>query len=265
MKRCSFSNGSSNGDLWIRFSLIPHQDGLCKGSIWLSRGEHFPTKSTIVPSLQDKNVFPAIGLVHFPFLAAFISANNAGLMPFFLHFFISSGVKPLMSCELAVHVLLDRELPASEGGYREGVPDDMVLEALEELERYDVWSTETVRSMTSLSAPPSVPTESFLLPGFHLCSMPLGGYVSAELTGVVGCIDCRELTLAVRNDPGNEVGFGGSLTGGGPRSTSGVMGYSSSRVNIEGEGVSTSSDSATEAIVVTEAMVSREVRLRSRG
>ena len=80
-------------------------------------------------------MFPAIGLVHFPFLAAFISANNAGLMPFFLHFFNSSGVSPPISCELAVHVLLDRELPASETGYREGVPDDIVLEALEEFDR----------------------------------------------------------------------------------------------------------------------------------
>ena len=80
-------------------------------------------------------MFPAIGLVHFPFLAAFISANRAGLMPFFWHFFSSSGVKPLMSCELAVQVLLDRELPASEFGYLEGVPEDIVLEALEELDR----------------------------------------------------------------------------------------------------------------------------------
>lgn len=81
---------------------------------------------------------PAIGLVHFPFLAAFISAYNDGLIPFFLHFLISSGVKPLISCELAVHVLLERELPVSEGGYREGVPDDRVFEALDEFDRYDV-------------------------------------------------------------------------------------------------------------------------------
>lgn len=89
---------------------------------------------TIAVSVQARNVFPAIGLVHFPFLAAFISANKEGLMPFFLHFFSSSGVNPLMSCELAVQVLLDRELPVSEFGYLEGVPDDMVLEALDELD-----------------------------------------------------------------------------------------------------------------------------------
>lgn len=81
---------------------------------------------------------PPIGLAHLPFLAAFISAYRAGLMPFFLHFFNSSGVNPLISCELAVQVLLDRELPASEDGYREGVPDDTVLDALDEFERYDV-------------------------------------------------------------------------------------------------------------------------------
>lgn len=101
-------------------------------------GEARPVRSTVTLSHQAKNVFPAIGLVHLPFLAAFISANSAGLMPFFLHFFSSSGVKPLISCELAVHVLLDRELPASEVGYRECVPDDIVLEALDESERYDV-------------------------------------------------------------------------------------------------------------------------------
>lgn len=88
-------------------------------------------------SCQAKNVFPAIGLVHLPFLAAFISANNAGLMPFFLHFWTSSGVNPPISCELAVHVLLERELPVSEMG-REGVPDEMVLAGLEEFDRYDV-------------------------------------------------------------------------------------------------------------------------------
>ena len=63
---------------------------------------------------QPKKVLPAMGLDHFPFLAAFISAYNDGLMPFFLHFLISSGVNPLISWELAVHVLLDRELPVSE-------------------------------------------------------------------------------------------------------------------------------------------------------
>lgn len=124
--------------------------------------------------------------------------------------------------------------------------------------------------MTSLSAPPSVLTESFLLPGFSFRSMPFGGCVSAELTGVVGGIDGMESRLAVRSDSGNEVGLGGSPIGGGPRSTFGVMGYSDSRVNIEGDGVSTSGSSSNsasraEAVVVTEAMVSRDVRLRNCG
>lgn len=125
--------------------------------------------------------------------------------------------------------------------------------------------------MTSRSPPSSILTESFLLPGFSFLSMPFGGCVSAvlvepaELTGVVGCIECRELTLAVRNDSGNDTGSGGSVIGGGPSSTSGVIGYSDSRVNMEGEGVSTSSGSSTEFVVVTEAIVSKEVLLRRRG
>lgn len=79
-----------------------------------------------------------------------------------------------------------------------------------------------------------------------------------------------ESILAVRSDSGNETDFGGSLKGGGPRSTFGVMGYSDSNVNMEGDGVSTSgastsSESRKEAVVVTEAIVSNEVRLRRRG
>lgn len=200
-------------------------------------------------------------------------------MPFFLHFLSSSGVNPLISCELAVQVLLDRELPASDFGYLEGVPDDIVLEALDELDLWDVWSTETVLSMTNLSAPPSVPTESFRvptesfsLPDFSFLNMPFGDCVSVELTGVVGGIGGIESMLAVRSDEasdeGSEGGFGGSRIGGGPKSTFGVMGYSDSRVNMEGDGVSTSggssySASQAEPVVVTEAIVSRDVRLRS--
>lgn len=150
------------------------------------------------------------------------------------------------------------------------MPDDKVLDALDEFERYDVWSTETVRSITSLSAPPSVPTESFLFPDFNFCRIDLGGFVSAEATGVVGYIDCAELTLsvrilAVRSDSGNEAAFGGSVVGGDPRSTSGVMGYSSSRVYAFEEGVCASSESSAEATVVTEAIVSKDVLRRKRG
>lgn len=131
--------------------------------------------------------------------------------------------------------------------------------------------------MTNLSAPASVPTESFLVPsesfpfpGLSFLSMPFGDCVSAELAGVVGGIDGIESTLAVRSDSGNEVDFGGSLIGGKPRSTFGVMGYSDSIVNMDRDEVSTSgasshSPSRTEAVVVTDAMVSKEVRLRNCG
>jgi hypothetical protein len=47
-----------------------------------------------------------MGLVHFPFFAALISAYRAGLMPFFLHFLISVSVSVLMSKLLALQVLL---------------------------------------------------------------------------------------------------------------------------------------------------------------
>jgi hypothetical protein len=53
-----------------------------------------------------RKVFPAIGLVHFPFFAALISAYKAGLIPFFLHFLISASVSVLMSKLLALQVLL---------------------------------------------------------------------------------------------------------------------------------------------------------------
>jgi hypothetical protein len=71
-----------------------------------------------------------------------------------------------------------------------------------------------------------VPAESFLLPDFSFLNIPFGGCicVSVELTGVVGGIDGIESMLAVRSDEGSDVGFGGSLIGGGPRSTFGVMG-----------------------------------------
>lgn len=84
--------------------------------------------------------------------------------------------------------------------------------------------------MTNLSAPASVPTESFrvltesfLLPVFSFLNIPFGDCVSVELTGVVGGIDGIESMLAVRSDEGSEVGFGGSLIGGGSRSTFGVV------------------------------------------
>ena len=51
-------------------------------------------------------MLPAIGLVHFPFFAARISAYRAGLIPFFLHLLISASDKVLMSKSLALHLLL---------------------------------------------------------------------------------------------------------------------------------------------------------------
>lgn len=54
-------------------------------------------------------VFPAMGLTKRPFRAAFISAYNAGLIPFFLHFFISASVRLLVSKLLDFQSLLDTE------------------------------------------------------------------------------------------------------------------------------------------------------------
>ena len=96
-----------------------------------------------------RNVFPAIGLVHFPFLAALISAYSAGLMPFFLHFLISASVRPLMSKLLALHSPLDPDWllstskdPESRG--RSGCKDAF---GLDKLDRCEVRSNETVRSI----------------------------------------------------------------------------------------------------------------------
>lgn len=86
--------------------------------------------------------------------------------------------------------------------------------------------------MTSRSVPPSVPAKSLFLPGFSFCSIDLGELVStdairlraefsADSTGVIGCFDCTELTLAVRSGSGSGTTFGGSVTGGSV-STSGV-------------------------------------------
>lgn len=119
--------------------------------------------------------------------------------------------------------------------------------------------------MASRSVPTSVPTESFLLLGFSFRKIDLGGRVSADSTGVAGCIDCVELILAVRSDSGNEASSGGSPVDIGLKSGSDVKTRSSSRVNKSGDGASASSGSSTEAVVVTEAIVSREVRLRKRG
>lgn len=51
-----------------------------------------------------------IGLTNLPLRAAFISAYNAGLMPFFLHFFKSASVKWLASKLLAFQSLLDCDI-----------------------------------------------------------------------------------------------------------------------------------------------------------
>lgn len=65
--------------------------------------------------------------------------------------------------------------------------------------------------MTSRSLAASVPIEFFLLLGFDFSfrNIPLGGCVSAELTGDVGGIGGTESMLAVRSDSGKDVGFGG--------------------------------------------------------
>lgn len=98
----------------------------------------------------------------------------------------------------------------------------------------------------------------------------MGATVSVELAGVVGCIERVESRLAERSDSGKDVGFGGSLRRGCPRSAFGVMGYSGSSVTVDGDGIYTSSgsissESCNEGVVVTETIVSKEVRLRRRG
>lgn len=85
-----------------------------------------------------------------------------------------------------------------------------------------------------------LPDESFLFPDFSFWRNPLGATVSVELTGDGGCVEFDELRLAVRSDSGSDVGFGGSLRGGGSRSTFGVMGYSGSSVTVDGDDIPTS-------------------------
>ena len=86
-------------------------------------------------------MFPAIGLVHFPFLAAFISAYNAGLMPFFLHFFNSASLRPLVSKLLDLQSLLDTDscdpLPCENPAKApsDGLPEDIVMMDFDEFER----------------------------------------------------------------------------------------------------------------------------------
>ena len=60
-------------------------------------------------------VFPTSGPTHFPFLAAFISAYSAGLIPFLRSFLISEGLSPLTSYSELDHGMVEEEeeLPSS--------------------------------------------------------------------------------------------------------------------------------------------------------
>lgn len=86
---------------------------------YTTRIPHAEETHTIAPTMNknnQRNVFPASGLIHRPFPAALISAFSAGLIPFFLHRVISASVIPLMSYSLARHsplpLLLLREQPS---------------------------------------------------------------------------------------------------------------------------------------------------------
>jgi hypothetical protein len=68
---------------------------------------HYACWMLLSPVRYYRKEFPAIGLFHFPPFAAFISAYKAGLMPFFLHFFISASLRVDMSKLLALHPLLE--------------------------------------------------------------------------------------------------------------------------------------------------------------
>lgn len=100
-----------------------------------------------------KKVLPAIGLVHLPFFAARISANRAGLMPFFLHLFNSASLKPLVSKPLALHSLLDLDALSmamrGDSGDRRCVKEWVEVEVVDTgFAAIDVRSMETLRSIT---------------------------------------------------------------------------------------------------------------------
>lgn len=101
-------------------------------------------------------VLPPIGLTKRPFRAAFISAYNAGLMPFFLHFFSSASLSPVVSKLLDFQSLLETdscepllwEKPWKASS--EGLPEDIVIVELDESER-DRWSRHPLFSASRLS------------------------------------------------------------------------------------------------------------------
>lgn len=66
-------------------------------------------RERVLLNSSHMKVFPPIGLTRRPLRAAFISAYNDGLMPFFLHFFSSASLSPLVSKSLAFQSLLETD------------------------------------------------------------------------------------------------------------------------------------------------------------
>ena len=105
----------------------------------LTQMDHIVTQLVSL-TLYYMNVFPPIGLTKRPFRAAFISAYNAGLMPFFLHFFSSASLRLLVSKLLDFQSLLDTDscdpLPCENPGkaISEGLPEEIVMMELDEFE-----------------------------------------------------------------------------------------------------------------------------------
>jgi hypothetical protein len=152
----------------------------------------------VLQASNQRKVFPAIGLVHFPFLAAFISAYNAGLMPFFVHFLISDSLRLVMSKLLALHPLLEPEwLGASSSAGLEYCSKARDWLDPERLERCDARSKETflsiIRRSGTLIASLGLRCVIFRKSDLGECDSESLEFTSANC----GLIDCCELTLAL--------------------------------------------------------------------
>ncbi|KAL5397853.1 hypothetical protein PMIN02_002013 [Paraphaeosphaeria minitans] len=158
-----------------------------------------------------------MGLTKRPFRAAFISAYNAGLMPFFLHFFNSAWVKPLVSKLLDFHSLLDTEscdvLPCDEPGKAasEGLPEEIVMVEFDEFVR-ELWSSEALFSTSRLSG---VSNGSDVLFPFNLLIRDAVVDLFEPLPCVVVDIDRSELLAEDRRESSEGVLGSDTLLAGG--------------------------------------------------
>jgi len=210
-------------------------------------------------SLYQRKVLPAMGLVHFPFLAAFISAYNAGFIPFFLHFFISASVRLVVSKSLALHSLLepDRLRSTSKSPEPWGRSEGRDWLEANRLERCDVRSNETFRSIISRSGTPVGPFGLRII--FRNMAFGECGSASMEAVGVFGGLnECLELTSEERIDESKE--YASEATGVVAGSSSSVKKYGDGAVASGGSG--SSSSELQDWVVVTESIVSRDVRRR---